>query len=99
MAVAMSDAALELAEALHAHRAALAELDAGRRALAEAARRHTRERSTRAKRVVRHAQAAVDAAARRVVEIGREVGRLSASQCSLDRPSTAHRSFPVGPPR
>jgi hypothetical protein len=78
MAVAMSDAALELAEALRAHRAALAELDAGRRALAEAARRHTRERSPRAKRAVRDAQATVDAATRRVVEIGREVGRLSA---------------------
>src|SRR3954447_23532370 len=78
IAVAMSDAALRLAEALRAHRAALAELDAGRRALAEAARRHIRERSTRAERIVRDARATVDAATRRVVELGREVGRLSA---------------------
>ena len=77
MAVAVSDAALGLAEALRAHRAALAELDAGRRALAEAARRR-RKRSPRAERAVRDAQATVDAATRRVVEIGREVGRLSA---------------------
>ena len=78
MAVALSGAALELAEALRAHRAALAELDAGRRALAEAARRRSRERSPRAERAVRDAQATIDAATRRVVESGREVGRLSA---------------------
>ena len=77
MAVALSGAALELAAALRAHRAALAELDAGRRALAEAARRR-RERSPRAERAVRDARATVDAATRRVVESGREVGRLSA---------------------
>jgi hypothetical protein len=77
MAAAVSGAALELAAALRAHRAALAELDAGRRALAEAARR-SRERSPRAERAVRDARATVDAATRRVVEIGREVGRLSA---------------------
>src|SRR5689334_6013640 len=77
MAVAVSDAALELAEALRAHRAALAELDAGRRALTEAARRHTRERSAD-QEGCRDAQATVDAVTRRVVEIGREVGRLGA---------------------
>src|SRR5947208_1774437 len=74
VAVALSGAALELAEALRAHRAALAELDARRRALAEAARRHTRKRSPRAERAVRDAQATVDAANQRVVEIGREGG-------------------------
>src|SRR4051812_4075914 len=86
MAVAVSDAALELAEALYT-------LRAHRAALAEAARRHTRERSTRAKRAVRDARATVDAAIRRAVEIGREVGRLSASSLPVRQ---HHPSVPPG---